>query len=53
MEDNRWPITFSVAVVTFVQAPPSAPAMIKTAEKLMRAVKNGGKNAVRYAAYNG
>lgn len=53
MEDNHWPVTFSVAVVTFMQVPPSVPAMIKTAEKLMRAIKKGGKNAVRYAAYSG
>lgn len=53
MEDHHWPVTFSVAVVTYVQLPPSVPAMVKTAEKLMRAVKKGGKNAVRYAAYTG
>ncbi|HSO18129.1 MAG TPA: diguanylate cyclase [Desulfosarcina sp.] len=53
MTDNRWPVTLSVAVVTFLRVPPAAPVMIKTAEKLMRTVKKGGKNAVRYAAYNG
>ena len=51
MEDNGWPITLSVAVVTFVKMPPSAREMIKMAEKLMRVVKKGGKNAVRYASY--
>ena len=53
MEDKRWPITFSAAVVTFYQVPPSARAMIKTSEKLMWAVKRDGKNAVRYASYKG
>lgn len=53
MEDNHWPVTLSVAVVTFVRVPPSVPVMVKTAEKLMRAVKEGGKNAVRYASYKG
>lgn len=53
MADNDWPITLSVAVVAFVHVPPSARAMILAAEKLMRAVKKGGKNAVRYASYNG
>jgi diguanylate cyclase (GGDEF)-like protein len=53
MEDKRWPITFSVAVVTFVRVPPSARAMIKMAEKLMGAVKRDGKDAIRYASYKG
>lgn len=53
MTENQWPVTLSVAVVTFLRVPPEAPVMIKTAEKLMRTVKNGGRNAVRYAAYNG
>ncbi len=53
MEDNGWPITLSVAVVTFVKVPPSAREMIKMAEKLMRVVKKGGKNAVRYGSYKG
>jgi len=53
MEDNGWPITFSVAVVTFLRMPPSARDMIKTAEKLMRAVQKDGKNAVRYASFKG
>ena len=51
MEDNGWPITFSVAVVTFLRMPPSARDMIKMAEKLMRVVKKDGKDAVRYASY--
>ena len=53
MEDNGWPITLSVAVVTFVRMPPTAHEMIKMAEKLMRVVKKGGKNAVRYGSYKG
>lgn len=53
MEDNGWPITFSVAVVTFLRMPPSARDMIKMAEKLMRVVKKDGKNAVRYASFKG
>lgn len=53
MEDKRWPITFSVAVVTFHHVPPSARAMIKMSEKLMWAVKRDGKNAIRYASYKG
>lgn len=53
MEDNGWPITFSVSVITFPTVPPSARAMVKMSEKLMWAVKKDGKNAVRYASYNG
>lgn len=53
MADNGWPITFSVAVVTFLCMPPSARDMIKMAEKLMRVVKKNGRDAVRYASYKG
>ena len=53
MEDNGWPITLSVSVITYVRLPPSAREMITMAEKLMRVVKKGGKNAVRYASYKG
>jgi len=53
MEDNGWPITLSVSVITFLRVPPSAREMITMAEKLMRVVKKGGRNAVRYASYKG
>ena len=53
MEDHNWPITLSVAVITFVTVPPSARAMIKMTEKLMWRVKKEGKNAIRYATYSG
>ena len=52
-EDNGWPITLSVSVITFIRVPPSAREMITMSEKLMRVVKKGGKNAVRYASYKG
>ena len=53
MEDKGWPLTLSVAVITFFHVPPSARAMIKMAEKLMWAIKRDGKNAIRYATYKG
>ena len=53
IQENRWPITLSVAVVTFFSVPPSARAMIKMSEKLMWSIKKDGKNAVRYASYSG
>jgi diguanylate cyclase (GGDEF)-like protein len=53
MEDGRWPITLSVAVVTYACVPSSARDMIKMAEKLMRVIKKDGKDAVRYASYKG
>ncbi len=52
IEENRWPITLSIAVITFVSVPPSARAMIKMCEKLMWSIKKDGKNAIRYASYN-
>ena len=53
MADHGWPVTLSVAVITFNTAPPSARAMIKMTEKLMWSVKKDGKNAIRYASYSG
>jgi len=53
MEDNGWPVTLSVSVITFARVPPSAREMIKMAEKLMRVVKKSGKDAIRYASFKG
>jgi len=53
MEDNGWPVTLSVSVITFIQMPPAAREMIKMAEKLMRVVKKSGKDAIRYASFKG
>lgn len=53
MQNRRWPVTFSIGVVTFTAPPSSVDAMIHLADELMYAVKSNGKNAVRYEARAG
>lgn len=46
MADNRWPVTFSVGAITFLNAPDSAEEMVQKADHLMYTVKQSGKNRV-------
>lgn len=48
MEKNEWPVTFSVGVMTFLQAPASAQELLEKVISLTAAVKQSGKNAVRH-----
>jgi len=48
MQVNRWPVTFSIGVMTFNAPPASADEMLNMADKLMYSVKNSGKNNVFY-----
>ncbi|HOY62478.1 MAG TPA: GGDEF domain-containing protein [bacterium] len=47
MSANRWPVSFSVGVITFSKPPFSVNEMIKEADSLMYEVKNNGKNAIK------
>jgi diguanylate cyclase (GGDEF)-like protein len=51
MVQNGWPITFSIGVITFLNAPGSADEAIKMADDLMYKAKNGGKNSIYYAVW--
>jgi diguanylate cyclase (GGDEF)-like protein len=53
MHEHRWPVTFSVDVVTFEELPTSVDQMIKVANSLMYDVKNNGKNGIRSAIFSG
>jgi diguanylate cyclase (GGDEF)-like protein len=44
MSDNRWPVTFSIGAITFLNAPDSAQEMVQKADHLMYSVKQSGKN---------
>jgi diguanylate cyclase (GGDEF)-like protein len=46
MADNRWPVTFSIGAITFLNAPDSAEEMVQKADHLMYTVKQSGKNRV-------
>jgi len=51
MQQHRWPITFSIGVVTCDTMFPDAEDLIKSADELMYTVKNSSKNAVKYVYY--
>ncbi len=52
MENNAWPVTFSVGVVTCLTVPSSVNQLIKTADALMYSVKHQGKNMIRYSLFD-
>lgn len=45
---NKWPVTFSCGVFTFVSPPLSVDLMIYKADQLMREAKQAGKNQIKY-----
>jgi diguanylate cyclase (GGDEF)-like protein len=49
MEENNWPVTFSIGVVTFARPPATIDQLIGMADSAMFAAKNEGKNMVRLA----
>jgi len=53
MQDNNWPVTFSIGVLTCIEAPPTSDALIKLADDLMYTAKNHGKNTIRESVYTG
>lgn len=48
MEVKKWPVTFSVGLVTYYSAPHSVDDMLKRADGLMYEVKSQGKNGFRH-----
>jgi diguanylate cyclase (GGDEF)-like protein len=53
MQMNHWPVTFSIGVLTFTDIPKSADEMLNMADRIMYAVKRGGKNAIAYNVHPG
>lgn len=51
MNANKWPITFSVGVLTFNAPSLSAEKIIGMVDKLMYIVKNNGKNNIKFATH--
>ncbi len=49
MRSNGWPVTFSIGVLTCVEIPHTIDELIRQADEVMYAVKNSGKNAIRYS----
>jgi len=46
--ERRWPVTFSIGMVTYLAAPASVDEMIRRADLLMYAVKSAGKDEMRH-----
>jgi diguanylate cyclase (GGDEF)-like protein len=51
MESHQWPISFSMGVLTYKNAPASMEELMRTADNLMYEVKHSGKNSIKYAKY--
>jgi diguanylate cyclase (GGDEF)-like protein len=46
--EQRWPVTFSIGMVTYHEAPASIDEMIRIADQLMYEVKNSSKDELRH-----
>jgi diguanylate cyclase (GGDEF)-like protein len=51
MDENKWPVSFSLGVITFIKIPSSVDEIIHVADKLMYEAKKDGKNTIRYGNY--
>jgi diguanylate cyclase (GGDEF)-like protein len=51
MHQNKWPITFSIGVLTCSAPLLKADELVRMADELMYSVKYGGKNAITYSTY--
>jgi GGDEF domain-containing protein len=49
MCENSWDVSFSIGAVTFVESPSSAADAVHAADELMYAVKQAGKNGIRFS----
>lgn len=48
MEKNRWSVTFSIGVLTYVSPPEEVDELIRVVDNLMYEVKKNGKNRIEY-----
>jgi diguanylate cyclase (GGDEF)-like protein len=53
MQQNNWPVTFSMGVLTCQVAPQTTDELVNMADKLMYQVKQDSKNAIKYSTYAG
>lgn len=51
MKEHNWPVTFSIGIATFTKMPQSIEDMIHQADKLMYAVKNTNKGAIKQEVF--
>src|SRR5207247_8076101 len=53
MEQNGWPVTFSIGLMTFLSPPVSVQAMIHQTDTLMYDVKQSVKNMIKHDVWTG
>jgi diguanylate cyclase (GGDEF)-like protein len=51
--NKKWPVSFSIGVLTCVASPGSVDELIEEVDRLMYQAKTGGKDAVRYGEFKG
>jgi diguanylate cyclase (GGDEF)-like protein len=51
MAASKWPVTFSIGVVTCTAAPEDMDHLVHFADQLMYAAKRRGKDCIEYASY--
>jgi diguanylate cyclase (GGDEF)-like protein len=51
MQQNNWPVTLSIGVLTCIDAPHTAEEAIKIVDDLMYTVKRDSKNGIKYATF--
>jgi len=49
MQQEKWPVTFSIGLTSYRSAPESVEEMIRQADAVMYSVKQKGKNSVAHA----
>ncbi|MDR4507902.1 MAG: diguanylate cyclase [Candidatus Brocadiaceae bacterium] len=53
MRLGKWPITFSIGVLTCNATPHTIEELVRIADELMYSVKRDGKNEIKYSSYAG
>jgi diguanylate cyclase (GGDEF)-like protein len=53
MQQSKWPVTFSIGVLTCIDAPPTPDELFRMVDELMYSVKRGSKNAIKYSTLRG
>lgn len=51
MQENEWPVTLSIGVITFVRPPNSVDQLIKAADDLMYSVKHNGRDMMKHEVF--
>lgn len=51
VQENHYPVSFSIGVITFLALPVSLDQMLDQADQLMYEVKNSGKNNLKFNVF--